>query len=135
MLAGSKTISICEGAFQSFGKKGVKISESKFFKSTKAYGCLGTAISINSNSSNTADTQLGLMTDGYRAEDALSVDMTLAGWHTVFALQRSLAAQVLEVLYQAGPWCMQELEQQKWLAGWLCGSRRVLLCILLTSLI
>lgn len=87
MLAGSKTISICEGAFQSFGKKGVKLSEGKFFKSTKAYGCLGTAISINSNSSNTSDTQLGLMTDGYRAEDALSVDMTLAGRHTVFALK------------------------------------------------
>lgn len=80
MFAESKKIGICEGAFQSFGKKGFKTPSGKFIKSTKAYGCLGTAISVNSNSSNSIGNQAGLMTDGFRPEDAVAVDMALEGW-------------------------------------------------------
>ncbi len=80
MFAESKKIGICEGAFQSFGKKGFKTPSGKFIKSTKAYGCLGTAISVNSNSSNSIGNQAGLMTDGFRPEDVVAVDMALEGW-------------------------------------------------------
>ena len=80
MFAESKKIGICEGAFQSFGKKGFKTPGGKFIKSTKAYGCLGTAISVSSNSSNSIGNQAGLMTDGFRPEDAVAVDMALEGW-------------------------------------------------------
>lgn len=83
MFAESKKIGICEGAFQSFGKKGFKTSSGKFIKSTKAYGCLGTAISVNSNSSNSISNPAGLMTDGFRPEDAVAVDMALEGEDSV----------------------------------------------------
>ncbi len=79
MLSESKTISICEGAFQSFGKKGFKTSEGKFIKSTKAYGCLGTAIAVKSNSSNSIGSQNSWVTEDFQQEDASVIESTLAG--------------------------------------------------------
>ena len=79
MLADSTTISICEGSFRSFGKRGIKTPSGDYIKAVKAFGCLGTAIGVSPNKSASSDDVARLMVEGIKEEDLVAMDNTLAG--------------------------------------------------------
>lgn len=50
----NQTVSICEGAFQSFASKGFKAPDGKFVRASRAYGCLGTSVGLRSHAESTS---------------------------------------------------------------------------------
>lgn len=53
-LRSNQTLSICEGAFQSFASKGFKAPDGKFIRASRAYGCLGTSVGLRAHAESTS---------------------------------------------------------------------------------
>ena len=84
MLADAKTISICEGSFQRFGRRTLKTEASRA-KLVQAFGCLGTAIAVSPNKSANNNIVNALMVDGLKQEDLDAIANTIASMHVCYS--------------------------------------------------